>query len=495
MSSLGIFYNDIQFRGGVILPKEETYQGTAEAILKAVGGKENVTNVTHCMTRLRFNLKDESIPSEEEIKRISGVVGVVKAGGQLQVVIGQTVDKVYDALCSIAGFQATQQISENLDRPKKKWTPAAVGSAILDGLAGCLTPLIPLLMAASLFKLLVALLGPSMLHVISQKSDLYTLFTFVGDAGFYFLPIIVGYTAAKKFGATPVIAMFLGGVMLHPSFVAMATKGTPFTVYGIPSSVQNYSSTILPIIMSVWVMSYVEKFFKKILPSTLKTLFAPALTMLVMLPVTLCALGPLGGFLGRYICDGLLGFSNVGGIFAVLAIAVIGALYEFLVMSGMHLVLISTLILVFSTKGHEAIVSPAAGAASFAVAGMCLGAALRIRNKEERGLSIGYFIANIIGGVTEPGLYGIGIRYKRPSIGIIIGGFAGSLYAGFMHVTAYTLVPVASILCALNFAGGPVSNFIQGIISVAIAFVVSVISTYSLGFKKDDPLVQKAVQA
>lgn len=467
--------------------QKEKLQKIAEDVLKAVGGKENVAIATHCMTRLRFNLKDESIANQEEIKKIPGVIGVIKTGGQLQIIIGQTVDQVYDCLCEIGGFENNSKIEEDLDKLKEKLTLKSLGSKILDGIAGCLTPLIPLLMAASMFKLLVVVLGPTMLNVISTSSDTFTLLTFVGDAGFYFLPIIVSYTAAKKFGTTPVIAMLLGGIMLHPTFVAMATKGTAFTVFGIPSKVQNYSSTILPIIISVWVMSYIEKFFKKYMPNVLKTVFAPPLTIFIMLPITLCVLGPMGSFVGNFICNGLLG---IKGPFAFLGIAIIAALWEFLVMSGMHIVLTSTLILVFSTNGHEGFVFPAAIAASIAVSGMCLGVALRIREKEQKSLGFGYFISSFIGGVTEPGLYGLAMRYKRPFLGIIAGGFAGGLYAGIMGVNFYVLTP-ASILCVLGFAGGTKANFINGCISVSIAFIVAAVVSYFFGFKKDDPIVIK----
>ncbi|NMB08138.1 MAG: PTS transporter subunit EIIC [Tissierellia bacterium] len=472
------------------IAQKEKFNQIAENLLKAVGGKENVTNITHCMTRLRFNLKDKSIPNAEEIKKIPGVIGVIEAGGQLQIIIGQTVDKVYEALCDIGGFQIEKREDDNLSKPKNM-TPASIGNAILDGLAGCLTPLIPLLMAVSLFKLFVAVLGPNMLNMINESSDMYKLFTFVGDAGFYFFPIIVGYTAAKKFGATPVIAMFMGGILLHPTFLQMAAEGASIKVYGISATPQNYASTILPIILTVWVMSYVEKALKKYIPTTLKTIFAPAITVLIMLPITLAVLAPSAAFIGNYICEGLLSLSNVGGIFRILAVAIIAAVYEFLVMSGMHLVLISTLILVFTTTGVEENILPAACAASIAVSGMCLGAALRIKNKEERSLSIGYFIAGIIGGVTEPGLYGIGMRYKRPFIGMMIGAFAGGLYGAIVGLKAYTLIPVASVLAILNFAGGPTSNLVHGVIQAIISFVVAAIATYFIGFKKEDLSIDK----
>lgn len=468
-----------------LLAKNEKFKETSEQILKEVGGKENISNVTHCMTRLRFNLKDKSIPEKEKIQNIPGVIGVVEAGGQLQIIMGQTVSKVYEVLCEVAGIK----IGENMDTQEgkhKKMTFKSIGNSILDGLAGSLTPLIPLLMAASIFKLLGALLGPSMLNMISEGSDLFKLFTFVGDAGFYFLPIIVGYTSAKKFGVTPVLGMLMGGVLLHPTFIKMAEEGVAFTVYGMPSSVQNYASSVLPIILTVWVMSYIEKFFKKHLPEVLKTVFTPPLTILVMLPISLCVLAPAGGIVGDYICNGLLSASDLGGVAGILAIAVIAAVYEFLVMSGMHLVLISALILAFSANGFDGVVMPAASAASLAVPGMCLGVALRLKKKEEKSLSIGYLIASIVGGVTEPGLYGVGIRYRRPFLGLMIGGFAGGLYAAILGVKAYTLVPVANALIVLNFAGGPTSNFVHGLISGVIAFVVAAVTTYFIGVKEEN---------
>jgi PTS system beta-glucosides-specific IIC component len=260
-------------------------------------------------------------------------------------------------------------------------------------------------------------------------------------------------------------------------------------VYGIPVYLQNYASSVLPVILSIFVMSFVEKFFRKILPSMVRTVFAPFLTVLVMLPLMLCLLGPAGAVVGNFVCSGLLSFSNYGGIVRILAIAVIAALWEYLVMSGMHGILITTLILVFSQNGSEFIVAPAAILASISVAGMCLGCVMRIRDKEERSLAVGYFVASIIGGVTEPGLYGLGIKYRRPFIGMMAGGFLGGLYIGILNVGTYALIPVANIICTLSFAGGPSSHLVNGIIATIITFTASTAITYAVGFKKDDPLV------
>jgi PTS system beta-glucosides-specific IIC component len=471
------------------MDKKERNQKTAEEILAAVGGKDNVTSISHCMTRLRINVKDVSKADLEKIQGISGVLGAQYSGGQPQVILGQEVDGIYNALCKLGNFEKSEKINENLDAPKKQVTFKSVGNSILDALSGCLVPLIPVLLVASMFKLIVALFGPSMLGWMSPDSDLSKLFTFVGDAGFYFVPVIVGYTAAKKFGSTPVLGILLGAILIHPTLIQMATDKTAFSVYGIPASVQNYSSTVLPIILSVWIMSYVEKLLNKYVPSILKTVFVPALTIAIMLPISLIVLGPAGAFLGNYIGQGLLGLSNTGAGF--LAVALIAVLWEFLIMSGMHMVLISQLILVFFSVGKEALVLPAACVATYAVGGMCLGAALRLKNKEHAGLAYSYTLAELIGGVTEPGLYGVGIRYKRPFLGLMIGAFIAGLYAGIVHLTAYTLVPVASVLGLMSFAGGPTANFVQGIVSGVLAFVIAAIATYIIGFKKDDPLVQK----
>lgn len=444
----------------------------AQDVLKAVGGKDNIVHVAHCMTRLRFNLKDESLATDEGITAIPGVAGVMHSAGQVQIIIGQNVSKVYEEFTALTGLG-----DKPADAPaaKKKLTPKNVGLGIMDALAGSLTPTIPVLLTASIFKMLVAVLGPDMLGVLAAESHLMTLFTFVGDAGFYFFPLLIGYTAAKKMGATPVMGIFLGAIMMHPTFMGLA--GTEFTVLGIPCVPQSYASTVLPIIMSVWVMTHVEKFFKKVIPEMLQVLFVPVLTTFVMLPITLCVLGPAGAFLGNYVCGAIVAFSEV---FGFIGTAVIGALWQFLVMTGMHQVMITQMIMLFSTHGFDAVVSVGATCASLSVTGMCLGAFLALKDREQKSLGLSYTVAAIIGGVTEPGMYGIAVRYTKPFIGMAAGGFVGGLYAGIMGVKAYALVPVASFLCLTSYAGGDAMNFVHGVISGIISIVVAAAVTYIL---------------
>lgn len=455
------------------------YEELANKILEEVGGVDNVAHVAHCATRLRFNLKDESLGDDEILKSFEGVIGVIHAGGQLQIIIGQDVPILYAKVCELTGIKNELQDDST---KKEKFSLKKVGNFILDALSGSLTPAIPIITVAAFFKMIAAIFGPTMLNLISETSNLYILATFVGDAGFYFFPVIVGYTASKKFKTNPLLGIMLGCIMIHPTFMEMASEGTQFSVYGIPCSVQDYSSTIIPIIFSVWIMSYVEKFFTTKLPSAIKSLLAPALTIAVMLPITLCVIGPIGAWIGTAISEGILNMTGIG----FLGVALIGATFQLLVMTGMHIILITALIQVFMTNGYETFVAPGMSASTFAVLGMCLGAALRLNNKQEKSLSWGYFISLLVGGITEPGLYGIAVRYKKPFIGLIVGGFAGGLYMGLLNIGHYTLIPVSNIVSLLCFTGHSTANTIHGFIGCGIAFAVAAVLTYFFGFSKED---------
>ncbi|GAQ00837.1 PTS fructose transporter subunit IIB [Companilactobacillus farciminis] len=467
--------------------KDEKFKKIGKEILQDVGGTSNISSVTHCMTRLRFNLKDESIPNDNNIQNIDGVIGVNRSGGQYQVIIGQSVSNVYDALTDVGGLTKNAPIDENLDKnltTKETFSWKKLGNNILNKLAGSLTPLIPILIGASMFKMFAAVLGPTMLNVFSTGTNTYKLLTFVGDAGFYFFPIFLGYTSAKQFKTSPMIAMFLGAILLDPNLTSIVKAGKAFTVYGIPMKLVDYSSTVVPILLSVWVMSYIERFIKRHVPETISTIVVPTLTIIIMLPITLTILGPAGSYLGQYVSDGLLAFGKFGGIWSILGIAIIGALWELLVMTGMHLIMITTMMVIFTTVGQENFISIGGLVASFSVAGMCLGAAMALKNKKEKALSYGYFIASFIGGVTEPGLYGVAVRYKRPFLGMMIGGFLGGLYAGATHVTAYVLVPVANFLGLTALVGGSTANMINGIISAAISLIGAAVATYLINIKQ-----------
>ncbi len=450
----------------------------AEQVLAAVGGKDNVSFVNHCMTRLRFNLKDNSLPDKEGLKKIDGVIGAVESGGQFQVIIGQNVPKVYAEICAAGGFRAEAALDENLDTHKEKLTPKKIGNNILNYLAGSLTPIIPVLITAGLFKTVLAVFGPDLLGWIPATSDLYILLNFLYNAGFYFLPIYVGYAAAKKIGVTPILGMFMGGILIAPGLLKLATEGTAFTVFGIPASVHNYTQTVLPILLTIWVMSYVERFFKKHVPETLSTIFTPFLTITVMVPLSLCLLAPAGTFVGDYIAKLLVAFGDFGGFVAVVVVAM---LWEYLVMSGMHVVLVITAMTTVMAGGNDPLFLTAGHIATWAACGMALGAFLRIKNRDEKAISLGYFISGLIGGVTEPVLYGVGLKYKRPFIGMSIGAGIGGLYAGLTHVSSY-LMASSNFLGVLRFSGSTTANLLNGTIACVISMLSSAAAVYLMGF-------------
>lgn len=458
----------------------------AKSVVDAVGGKANITFVTHCMTRLRFTLKDNSLPNQEEVKGLKGVLGVVVSGGQFQVIIGQNVPKVYTEVCRLTGLEAQEAVNENLDAPKEKLTPKKVGSNILNYLSGSIAPLIPIIMAAAMFKTLLAILGSDMLGLISSDSNLAILFDFVYDAGFYFFPVYLGYTAAKKLNTSIPLGMFLGGILIAPDFVALAGSDVSFSVYGIPCAVNSYSSTIVPILLSVWIMSYVYKFFAKYVPTVISTIFTPFCTIAVMLPVSLCVMAPLGNFIGQYLASFMNWFSSVGG---GLAVGVMGAAYCFLVMTGMHGPIVLMAIAQLVATGTDTLVFIGGSVSMFACCGMALGAALRQKDKEDRALSISCLLTGLLSGITEPSLYGIGIRYKKPFIGMAIGGLVGGLYAGFTHVTYHVMISIL-VLSPLSYTAGGTANMINATIANVLALAVSAMITFFLGLNSKETAVK-----
>lgn len=466
---------------------EKDYTSLAQSIYHEVGGKDNIDHIAHCATRLRFNLKDETIVQDEQLKKMKEVLGVAHAGGQFQVIIGPNVQQVFQEVIKI--HDQKPMTSEKTDtgqaHSKAGFSLKKILTNMLDGLSGSLTPAIPAITVAAFFKTIAAVFGPSMLNWLSETSDLYVLATFVGDTTFYFFPVLIGYTAAKKFKTSPLLGILLGAIMIHPTFMAMATEGASFSVFGIPAMVENYSSTILPIIISVWVMSYVDRFINKQLSEMVRGFLAPALTIAIMLPIALCVVGPLGAFIGTAVSDGIL---NMRGLVGFLGVALIGGTFSLLILTGMHIILITALIQVFMENGSESFVAPGLSAASFAILGMALGAALKLRKKEDRSLAWGFFTTMFLSGTSEPALYGIGIRYKRPMIGLIIGGFAGGLYMGILNVGHYTLIPLTNIVSLLSFSGSTTANLVNGIIGCVISVVVAAGLTYFMGFEEEPGL-------
>lgn len=459
------------------------YEQMAAEIIEQVGGKENITNAMHCMTRLRFVLKDAGIPDEERMKKIKGVMGCQFVGGQWQIIIGPDVSKVYTEVCKTVGLSEEKIINENMDSTSKKdMSLKGIGSYLLDYMVGSVVPIIPVFIVAGLIKAVMSIFGPQILNVIEADSTTYALLNFVNNAGFYFLPIYLGYSSAKKLNINPAIGMFLGGILIHPDFLAIVAKGEPFNMFGLSIPLNNYSSSMFPILLSVLVMSYIYKFLEKHMPASLNSLFTPFLSIMIMLPISLCLLAPLGNYVGIYLNQF---FMLISDKLPWLPPVLFGAFYMLLVMTGTHMAIAASTFSIFTEVGYDAICRPGAYIANVAIIGVALGAWLRFKNKDEKNLSLSCFVSGMIGGVTEPTLFGIALRFKKCLLCAMAAGALGGLYAGLTSVKIYTFGSTP-FLYPILYAGGDVSNIVNGVVSLLIAFIAGIVLTWFFGLKKEE---------
>ncbi len=461
----------------------------AQSVLELVGGASNVTTATNCMTRLRLTLKDNNLADIEKIKKVKGVLGAQFSGSQLQVIIGQNVPKVLDEFIAISGVARGAEVKENLDAPKEKITLKAIPGILLDYLSGSMTQLIPLLMAGGLFRTIAAVLGPTMLGVLSDTDPTYTfLYTTLYEATFTFIPIYLGYAAAKKIGASPVLGMLLGGALMAPSVVSAASEGGSgiISVYGIQIAAANYQQTVLPIILSVPVLYFIEKFFRKHMPDVLSTVFTPFCTMIVTIPIAFIILAPIGNEIGNVIANALFGLADMGGIAVFVVMAILGAFWQLFVVAGMHMPVILLAQVQIIAAGYDPFVFVSTNCAMTAVWGCAFGAFLRMRNPDEKGLAIGYVISAIAGGVTEPALFGILLRFRRTMLGMFIGGAIGAVFSGIVGVTYYMAGGASNFLVFTNYLQGGQMNTVLAIAGMAISFVIAAIVVYIMGFTKEE---------
>lgn len=453
------------------------YSKLASSILKNVGGDANVANVTHCATRLRFNLKDTSKANIEAVKKIKGVMGVVDKGGQFQVIIGSDVSNVYAEVLKLGNFQK----GASIDAGEKKGGVAAV----LDVVSGIFTPILPAITGAGMLKAVLSLL--TTLGVMSTKSQTYEILNFISDAAFFFLPMLLAYTSAIKFKCNPFMAMTIAGVLLHPSFSALAAAGKPIHFLGLPVTPASYSSSVIPIILSVWLMSYVEKLADRISPKPIKFFSKPLITLLIVAPVALIAIGPLGTIIGVFLGKGI---NFINGKAGWLVGLLMGAFSPLLVMTGMHYGLFPVVMPEFASLGYDSMMVPGMLAANVAQGAAALCVAVKTKNKELKQLAGSSGLTAVLG-ITEPAMYGVNLKLKRPFTGVMIGGGVAGLYAGIVGLKCYGMASpgLASIPI---FIGPKPSNFINALITCAIAFVVTFAATWFLGF--EDPVEEEDIE-
>ena len=455
----------------------KNYDALAKQVLELVGGRDNVASAMHCYTRLRINCKDTSIVDLDAIKQLD-VLGAQFTGEQLQVIIGNEVKEVYEAYIEQSGLQKEAMIDEKLDDvpAKKKWTIKAMLSGIDDAIVACVIPLIPILMGSGVLQAIVLII--QQFGWLPADSPTLVTINFVANAAFYFLPVFVGFFAAKKFGANVALGAMLGAALIHPTFVSMVTAGDAGSVFGLPIYSASYSSTIVPIILAVWVMSYVEKFISRYSPKAIRTILEPSLTLIIMIPLTFCLLAPLGAMLSDGFASLLTWFY---GIFGPLAVAAFAAIVPWVVMVGIHIGTTAISVATIAQTGIDAFMMPGFFISNFAQGAACLAVGIKAKTTELRSFAYSCAFSNVVPGISEPGMYGITLRYKTPMAGAMIGAAAGGLYFGLTGTGSLQFLP-PNIFAFVGYMGEGAfaGNLMNAIIGVVIAMVVAFIATMFL---------------
>ncbi|AAK79375.1 PTS system beta-glucosides-specific IIC component [Clostridium acetobutylicum] len=462
------------------------YEKLAKDIIENVGGKENVNSLTHCITRLRFKLKDESKANTDVLKNMDGVVTVIKSGGQYQVVIGNHVPDVYADVVAIGGFSSSSE-----EGTKEKTN---LFNAFIDTISGVFTPTLGVLAATGMIK------GFNAMFIafgwLTKTSGTYNILNAVGDCLFYFFPIFLGYSAAKKFKGNHFIGMAIGASLVYPTLSTLMTgkplytlfQGTIFaspvyvTFLGIPVILMSYSSTVIPIILASYVGVKVEKAFAKIIPDVVKTFLVPFCTLLVMVPLSLIVIGPISTWAGKLLGAGTLAIYNLSPILAGLFI---GAFWQVFVIFGLHWGLVPIAMNNLSVLHYDPILAGTLGA-SFAQTGVVLAILIKTKNVKLKGIALPAFISGIFG-VTEPAIYGVTLPRKKPFIISCIGAAIGGGITGFMG-TKLWMMGGLGIFAIPSYIGakGMDRGFYGAVMSVVISFVVGFLIMFFAGFKDEE---------
>ena len=443
------------------------YETLADSIVELVGGKDNIRFFTHCVTRLRFNVKDKGAVDIKAIEKLPGAIGVQWAGDQLQVIIGQEVSDAYALICSKNDLE---KVSESAEKSEAK--PAKKKNVILsaiDAISGCITPLLPMLIGGGMIRVILTL--GAQLGFLPSDTPTYITLNYIADASIYFLPVGLGYTGAKKFGLNPAIGLLLAGVLISPKFIADVGTGEALSIFSLPIMAKTYGNSVFPMILTTFVASYVEKFLKKYSPNALKSVFVPTGTLLIMVPVMLVALAPIGSYLGTYLAEGLIWLYNAVG---PLGVAIYSAFSCYLVVVGMHTVLTPFATQCIASIGYDPIVGPAKFVRDFDIGTAAFVVGLKTKDKDLRSVAFSSALTAFVGGVTEPALFGVTLRFKKIMYSIIAGGFAGGLYMGFMNVGRYAYGP-SGIFGLSVFVAENSMNLLHACIGIVIGMVTTFI--------------------
>ncbi|WPD75679.1 PTS beta-glucoside transporter subunit IIABC [Dickeya fangzhongdai] len=456
------------------------YETLASEIRDGVGGKDNIISVIHCATRLRFKLRDNANANADALKNNPGIIMVVESGGQFQVVVGNQVADVYQALLSLDGM-ARFSDSAAPEEEKKN----SLFASFIDIISSIFTPFVGVMAATGILKGFLAL-GVAT-HFMSESSGTYKLLFAASDALFYFFPIVLGYTAGKKFGGNPFTTLVIGATLVHPSMIAafnaMQTPDHPTLHFlGIPITFINYSSSVIPILFASWVSSKLEKPLNRWLHANIRNFFTPLLCIVISVPLTFLLIGPSATWLSQMLAGG---YQWLYGLNSLLAGAVMGALWQVCVIFGLHWGFVPLMLNNFSVIGHDTLL-PLLVPAVLGQAGATLGVLLRTRDLKRKGIAGSAFSAAIFG-ITEPAVYGVTLPLRRPFIFGCIGGALGAAVMGYSHTTMYSFgFPSIFSFTQVIPPTGVDSSVWAAVIGTLAAFTFAALTSWSFGVPKDE---------
>lgn len=459
------------------------YTETIQEIIKNVGGKENIEIVTHCMTRLRLNLKDNEKVNEEALKALKEVMGVVNKGNQTQIIIGAAVNEMYDEFIEYTGLKAEAGIEENIDDVKQdlKNKKGNLLTKFFETIAGIFNPIVPALAGAGLVR---AILTIAVVCGLDNTGNTYTVINTIANGIFTFLPFLLAASAAKQFKMDKFVAMTICAGMMSSTWASLIAEGTQsFSFLGIPFTVVNYSSSVLPIVFAIWFASYIEKFLRKYIPGALKIILVPCLTILIATPISLMTIGPLASWGGDLLANAVTVLFEKGGVFAGI---IYGGIYSSMVVLGIQHGMVPVLVQGITAQGFNYI-SPASGAANMGQAGAAFGVWLKSKNRKNKTIAASATVAAVTG-VTEPAIYGVNFKYKKPFLAAAIGGAIGGGFASFLGLKAYAMGGPSFLNFAMfiDTTGTNSMNVVWVMVGFAIAFVVAAVLTFIMGFEEED---------
>lgn len=444
----------------------KNYKELASQIVDYIGGPENVDTHTHCMTRLRFTLKDDSKAQTEALKALKGVQGVIEKGGMYQVVIGTDVEQLYNEVAPLLGSAtATEVVKEDLDGKKKE----TLTNKIFTFISGCITPTLPVLIGSGLISAVLALL--TNFNILAKDANTYVLLNALANAAYQYLPVMVAYAGARRLKTNEYVAAFI--MLALCSSTISGVEG--LSIFGISLTTVKYTSNIVPALMMVPVLAALDKVIVKYSPNAIKSVVRPFVLSMVMFPVTLLVLGPIGTLVGKLLAQFCIWVTSFGG----LSMAILSALHPLLVMVGMHTIITPLIVNEITTVGSSLLFSKAL-AANLAIAGAALAVGFKAKKAENKEAGISTGITALLS-VTEPALYGVLIRLKKPLISAIIASAITGVFIGIFDIRAYATAS-CSFLTLPIFMGGAMSNFYLACAAAVIAVVLGFVITWFMGF-------------